>query len=316
MSSAAAAAFTGAAPTAAPAAPAATSGAPAVAAAAATALGAAPAPAPAAQASNEGQWFDQIQSPDVKTWAQAKGFKDPLAATESAYNLEKLIGFDRAGRTLVLPKDDASPEELAQFHAKLGVPATPDGYKLPVPENSDPELVKTMQQWMHKAGATPRVAEALTKEFVAFSEAQTKAAEKQIVAASDQAFAGVMSEWGAEADKHIELGKRFAAQVLPDEIQLDSGDKVKREDFLRTLFNRTGATGALVRMFAKAGMGMAEDTVRSGGDAPGMGTSAQGAAQKIAQLRADPNWTREYLAGDKAKLDEMTKLQAIAAGVA
>jgi hypothetical protein len=127
-------------------------------------------PAPAAN----GAWYDGFENAEVKTWTAAKGFKDPAAVAESAYNLEKLIGFDKAGRTLVVPKDDATPDEMRAFHAKLGVPETPDGYKLPLPETADPKLAATLQGWMHKAGVTPRAAETLTKEFVAFSAEQQR----------------------------------------------------------------------------------------------------------------------------------------------
>jgi hypothetical protein len=45
-----------------------------------------------------------------------------------------------------------------------------------------------------------------------------------------------------------------------------------------------------------------------------MGISPQAAQAKIQALRNDPEWTKAYLGGDRAKLEEMTRLMAIANG--
>ncbi len=274
----------------------------------------APAPVAAPAPAAGGEWFGGFANAEVKTWAQAKGFKDPEAVTESAYNLEKLIGFDKAGRTLVVPKDDASPEEWKAFNAKLGVPEKPGDYKLPLPADADPNLVSTIQGWMHKAGATPKMAEALTKEFVEFSVQQKTQEEKALFDLSDKAFGETTARWGKEADANLELGKRFTAQLLPSEVTLDDGTKVTRQQFLEKVFNATGATGAMLELFAKAGRGMGEHVMHttSGG---GMPDNSPAAAQaKIKQLTSDPAWSNAYLNGDKEKLALMSELQRQAAG--
>lgn len=287
-------------------------------AAAPAVAGAPAAPAPIAAgpaappAANAPAWYDGFQNPDVKTWTQAKGFKDGEATAESAYNLEKLIGFDRAGRTLVIPKDDAPPEEMQAFRAKLGVPATAAEYKLPLPEGSDPKLTETIQGWMHKAGATPAVASALTEQFVAFSAAQKTEGEGKLLDLSDKAFATTTTKWGKEAQANLELGKRFTANLLPAEVMMDDGSKVDRQTFLEKIFNTTGATGAMLELFAKAGKGLGEHQMLTPGGGDGFGDSPQTAQVKIAALKADPAWSKAYLNGDKAKLAEMTRLTAIA----
>jgi hypothetical protein len=306
MSSAAAAAFADTAPS--------TPAAPAAAPAATPAAAAAPAPIPAgaasAPAANAAQWFDSFSNAEVKTWTQAKGFKDAAAVAESAYNLEKLIGHDRAGRTLVLPKDDASPEELRAFSAKLGVPEKPDGYKLPFPDGTDPKLQETISTWMHKAGVPPKAAEALTQEMLGFSQAEQARAEQEMVAASDKAFADVTTKWGKDSQANLEMGKRFTAQLIPAEVTLDNGTKVSRQDFLQRVFDSTGATGAMLELFANAGRGMGEHRMVTNGQG-GMGdTSPAAALAKIQALKADQMWARAYLSGDKLKVAEMSALMA------
>lgn len=308
MTSAAAAAFN--APVAA-AAPAPVVGAPAAPAVAATPAAATPA-APAAPAANSA-WYDSIANADTKTWVQSKGFQNAEAVADSAFNLEKLIGHDRAGRTLVIPKDDATPQEIQAFNAKLGVPEKPEGYTtLKMPENADPKLLSTIQGWMHKAGVTPKSAEALTAEFLSFSQAQHAQQETTLIANSDKAFAEATTAWGKEADANLALGKQFTAQLLPPEVTLDNGTKVSRQDFLEKIFNTTGATRAMLEMFAKAGKGMGEHIMRTNGQPGSVDQSPGAAQQKIAALKGDAAWVKSYLAGDKAKAAEMTRLTQLA----
>lgn len=264
-----------------------------------------------APAANEGNWFDGFANADVKTWTAAKGFKDASAVAESAYNLEKLIGFEKAGRTIVVPKDDASPEEMAAFNAKLGVPASPTDYKLPLPEGSDPKLAETIQGWMHRAGATPKVADSLTKEFIAYSQQVEGERIEKLIATSDKAFTEVTGRWGKDADANIELGKRFTSQLLPAEVALDDGTKVSRQEFLERIFNTTGATAAMLELFANAGKGLGEHRMRSDGSSA-MGDTPATAQQKIAALKADSVWVKAYLGGDKTKAAEMERLTKIA----
>ena len=315
MTSNAAAAFS-----AAPAAPAAPAGAPTAAtpaapAAPALAAPAAPAPAPTTPAAN-GAWYDGFENAEVKTWTQAKGFKDASAVAESAYNLEKLIGHDKAGRTLVIPKDDASPEELKAFHAKLGVPDSPDGYQLPVPEGADPAFAKTAAQWMHEAGVPPKQAAALAEKWNAFAADQQKQQNDKLISNSDKAFSDTTARWGKDADANLELGKRFVSQLMPAEIQMDDGTKVPRQQFLERVFNTTGATAAMLELFAKAGKGMGEHAMHQGGTPAGGVMSPQAAQAKITALKGDSAWLNSYLNGDKAKLAEMTRLNEIAFGQA
>jgi len=307
MSSAAAALGGSPAPAAAPAAapaPAANTPAPA-APSPAPAPGAAPAPAPAANADS---WFTGIADESARTWVQAKGFKDPAALAESAYNLEKLIGHDRAGRTLVLPKDDATPEEIKAFHQKLGVPDTPEGYKLPVPDGADPAFSQQAAQWMHKAGIPPKQAEALAQqwnEFAVATEAQAREEQTRVAA---REFGELTTEWGPQADAKIELAKRAAAQFIP------AANAEERQAMLTKLEGAIG-TKAMMTLFANIGAGLGEARVvdgSNGGGGNGFGMSQQQAAAKIESLKQDKAWTAAYIGGDPAKKAEFAQLFAVA----
>ena len=261
----------------------------------------APAPAPSAPAGDA--WYSGIQNQDVRVWAEAKGFKDPLAAAESAYNLEKLIGFDRAGKTVVLPDENSSPETRQAFLSKLGVPEKADGYKLPVPEGGSDEFAKTAAQWFHEQGIPAKAAEGLTTKFNEYTAAQQAAQQQAFAQKSEQEFTGLKSEWGAAFDQNIELGKRAAMQFIP-------GTPEERAATLQSLEQSLG-TGRLLKLMANIGQGLGEHKVVGGEAGSGLMTPAQ-AQQRIAELKSNKDWAGAYLAGDKSKAKELQDLIAMA----
>lgn len=286
-------------------APAAPAGAPASAAPAGD--GGAPASVPVGGASpapaNGDAWYSGIQNQDVRTWAEAKGFKDPLAVAESAYNLEKLIGFDKAGRTVVLPDENSPPEARQAFLQKLGVPEKPDGYKLPVPTGASDEFAKTAAQWFHENGVPAKAAEGLTTKFNEYQAAQMAAQQQAFATQSEQEFTALKSEWGAAFDQNIELGKRTALQFIP-------GTPEERGATLQAMEKALG-TGKLLKLMASIGQGLGEHKVVGGEAGSGLMTPAQ-ANQRIAELKSNKDWAGAYLAGDKSKAKELQDLIAMA----
>lgn len=248
-------------------------------------------------------WYSGIQSPEVRTWAEAKGFKDPLAVAESAYNLEKLIGFDKAGKTVVLPDENSSPETRQAFLQKLGVPEKADGYKLPVPEGQSDAFAKEAANWFHEQGIPAKAAEGLTQKFNEYATAQQAAQQQAFVAKSEQEFTGLKTEWGQAFDQNLELGKRAAQQFIP-------GTPEERAATLQALEQSLG-TGKLLKLMANIGQGLGEAKLMGGEAGSGVMTPAQ-ANQRIAELKSNKDWSSAYLSGDKSKAKELQDLIAMA----
>ena len=285
-----------AAPAAAPApAPTGDAGASAISAAASAA---APAAAPAGD-----KWYSGIQDESIRTWVEAKGFQDPSAAAQSAYNLEKLIGFDKAGKTVVIPDENSSPETRAAFLAKMGVPEKADGYKLPVPDGGNDAFAKEAASWFHEQGIPAKAAEGLTTKFNEYAAAQQAAQQQAFVQKSEQEFTGLKSEWGAAFDQNIELGKRAAMQFIP-------GTAEERSATLQALEQSLG-TGKLLKLMANIGQGLGEHKVMGGEGNGSLMTPAQ-ANQRIAELKSNKDWSSAYLSGDKTKAKELQDLIAMA----
>ncbi len=264
------------------------------------------APAGTPPASND-TWYSGFENADVKNWTQAKGFKDPAALAESAWNLEKLLGHEKAGRTVVIPGDDAPAEEVAAFRAKMGIPEKADDYMsvIKVPEGQPDTFAKEAANWFHEAGIQPKQAAILAEKWNTYQATIGQQQTQQSAADSDRQFGEVVASWGKDADANLELGKRAATQFLP------AKDAAERQAILGKLEGAIG-TKAMLEMFANIGRGLGEHKVHSNGDPGGLGMSPAEAQAKINSLKSDQAWTSAYLKGDATKKAEMERLIKIA----
>jgi hypothetical protein len=245
---------------------------------------------------SQGQWYDAFPE-DVRGLVQTKGWQSPVDAIQSYTNLEKFLGADKAGRGLVLPKDDAGPDEWSQVYDRLGRPKSPDEYKLPVPENGNQEFAKQAAGKFHELGLTAKQAQALTEWFNGQSEGAMAAQQNQMAVSAEQQMAELQAEWGKEFDANIESGRRAARQFGV------------QEEMLTKIENAVG-TKEMLKLFAQIGKGMGEDAFVEGSGSGKFGISPEAARVQIGRLKSDPDWTAKYLAGNadaKAELERLMR---------
>lgn len=154
-------------------------------------------------------WF-----PDThKEFVESKGWKAPGDVLDSYANLEKLIGAEKAGRTVVLPKDANDVEGRKAFFAKIGVPDTPDAYELPAPKGDGGEFAKTAAQWFHANGVPKAAAQAIAEQWNGFMEKLVADDQQAAQVQSAQALDKLKGEWGGEFDKRAEFARRFLKEA-------------------------------------------------------------------------------------------------------
>jgi hypothetical protein len=254
-------------------------------------------PAPAAN------WLDSLPE-NAKGVAALKGWKEPAQAVESYANLERLFGADKAGRTVAIPGEKATPEEVAAFRTKLGVPTDVAGYEFKFPDNfPDPEFGKVAAPLLHKHGIPKAAAEGLIQDFAA----QVQASETARVAEETKRFTTELSElkneFGANFDQKMELGKRaFAKTGMPPEVM----------DLIEDALHDKGkpGTAAMLRWAASLGEMLGEGKFIDG-DKTGAfeETHDQLLAQRKA-LYADPAWAKRFHENEPAARDQQKALEA------
>lgn len=178
-----------------------------------------------------------------------------------------------------MPGKDATPEQWAEFYAKLGRPETPEAYELPLPDGDDGTFAKQVAPMLHKAGITGEQAKSLAaswNELVAAQTAEATATEQARITALDtknRAEAeSLRSEWGQEHDANLHQAKLAVAQFLPRE---------QAGNIIAAIESQVGYK-ATIQMLHAIGKGLAEH------DAAGLGEKT-GGEQKSLASRMYPN---------------------------
>jgi hypothetical protein len=143
-----------------------------------------------------------------KAVVETKGFKSVDDVFTWGAHTEKLFGLEKAGRTVVLPKDDKDADGIKAFRAKIGVPEKVEGYKTPEPLKDDPLWAPAAAAALEAGIPAAAFDGFLSKVLAAAGEHNAKSAE-QAKAASEKAVAELKGEWGDKFDAHAELARRL-----------------------------------------------------------------------------------------------------------
>lgn len=249
----------------------------------------------AAPTGQQGQWFDSFPE-EVRGTIQTKGWQSPADVVQSYTNLEKLLGADKAGRGLVLPKEDADPSEWNQVYDRLGRPKSAEEYKLPIPDGDTGEFAKVAAGKFHELGLTAKQAAGLAEWWNGQSAAMQQAQMESMGQNAEQEMAQLQKEWGKEFDSNIEAARRATRQFGVG------------EETLSKIENAIG-TRELLKLFSSIGKGVGEDSFVQG-KGGGFGMSPEAARVRINQLKADPEWSAKYLSGNadaKAELERLMR---------
>ena len=232
-------------------------------------------------------------------YINGKGWKGTGDVIESYRNLEKFAGGSK--KLVELPGVDADADAMSAFYGKLGRPDDAAGYGLELPDGGDQNMMDWYTKTAHENGLTSTQAKAMFDSWNEMSGGVQAANEEQIAAQSAQEIKGLEKEWGKEYENNINAAQRAAKMLGYD------------EQGLTEIEGRLG-TGEMLKLFAKFGNGMGEDSFASGdgGGDGGFGLTPARAQQQIADLKADQNFMNAYLSGDKDAIARMQRLNEAA----
>lgn len=173
-----------------------------------------PTPAPDSAVASD-VWYSKIEDPDLKSYTEKKNWKDPIEAVKSYREAEK-----RLGTSISLPKENATPEELNAFYAKIGRPETPEAYQLPVPEGQDTAFAQSMAKIMFDTGVPAKSAQALAMAWNEYQAQQAQLYEAEQAKAEQEQMATLKNEWGAKYETNEVIAKNAvkAFGISPEQI--------------------------------------------------------------------------------------------------
>lgn len=116
---------------------------------------------------------------------------------------------------LVVPGENAKPEEIAAFKKALGVPDSPDGYTLEIPKGLEdlvkPDEVKNFKTLAHELGITEKAA----KKIMEFETKRAQDARKAFVDSQNEEAKKqrdrIIEKYGEKADAKLAAAAKFAS---------------------------------------------------------------------------------------------------------
>jgi hypothetical protein len=236
-----------------------------------------PSAAPQAPQTASG-WWDGFKDNELKGYLANKNYDSPETLGKAYRSLEQLLGADKAGRTVVMPKDDNDVEGRKAFYSKLGVPETPDGYKLPFPEGDDGVFSKTAANWFHEAGIPAKSAERIAANWNKFIEEQVKAGQAQDQERGTKELEALKAEWGPDFESRGELGRRGLREV---------GSKAGFDDNDLASLERAIGAAKTIKLFSTLGSYLQESGFAGGQANQGFGMSMQKAQERLNEIHAE-----------------------------
>lgn len=248
-------------------------------------------------------WYGDLDG-DIKGWVENKGWKSQKDALQSAWNLEKLLGADKAGNAVVIPKE-GDADAWNAFYERLGRPQTPNDYKFNLQEgDEESEIGQWFRDQAHKLGLNQQQAAALFEGFDQLMGSQAEQSQADLAAKAQQEMTELKREWGQAFEDNIMAGRKAARQF-------DLG-----EETLNKIEDALGTKGML-ELMAKIGNSIGEHSFETGTNrAGGFGLTPAAAKQQIAELQADSQFQAAYLdaqhVGHKEAVQKMQRLQQAA----
>lgn len=240
-------------------------------------------------------WFGDAN----KDFVTGKGWKTGDEAITSYRNLETLVGAEKAGRTVVLPKDDKDADGIKAYHAKIGVPEAADKYELPLPEGDDGTFAKVAGGWFHQHGVPKLAAQGIAKAWNDHIGALVKADQDKATATSEMQLTQLKTEWGAEFEQKSEHARRFMRAFGWDEAKVN-------------LYEQTFGTAAMLKDFHGIGSKIAEPGFAGDGSKGGNGVDKVAAQNKLNEMRIARSENKitdaEWFNGKQAEYENLARI--------
>lgn len=247
---------------------------------------AAPSPSDSPWVNEKGEftegWLDRLPK-DLADKKQILGqFKDINGVLKTLASQQKMLG--KKADAVIVPDENATPEERAAFLKKLGVPETPEGYQLrpkdlPQGFEWDENIAKEFNQLAHQNGIPPKAMDALMGQYAKYEAAKAEQAALAQKAEIEQGRKTLAEAWGDKFEVELSVARR-AAQVAG----VDVNSKGFSDPAVVLAFNR------LARM-------MSDDKIVNS-DTVGTMMAGKSRAMDIMTNKSNP-LHEKYVSGDK-----------------
>lgn len=237
---------------------------------------------------------------DLRAEPSLATFKDVGSLAKSFVHAQRM----RNDKGLILPADDALPEEWDGFYKALGRPETPDKYefsevKLPEGQTVDADMEKDFREQAYKTGLTAKQAAALRDWYFGTASKKLESFEAQVKEGREQAENVLRKDWGGKFDENLARAKAALQEFIPQE---------DLKETIEALDAGPGNDPRLIKVFFNISQAMTEDKI--------VGKAAQfttkTALEKALEITRDPAYIEAHHPQHKQKMKEAEELFKLA----
>lgn len=261
---------------------------------------------------NEVSWIDVLPEEAAKDPNITK-YKTPEDFYKGFTNLTKMVG----AKGVIIPKEDAPPEEYDKFYNAIGRPEKPDGYRFDEIKDLHKNVVwnketdNGLANLFHQRGLSQKSANLLRNDFLGMINEISKKQEQKEAEAIKIAEVALRKEWG---DKYETNRQNVAKLIL----------KAGGEEAINAMGgeNGLGNNPIILKTLAKIASLLSEDqinTIVDSSKSSTQGSETKEEAQKKineilhADQKSHPYWNENDKKHDEA-VAEMKRLYAIVHG--
>ena len=226
--------------------------------------------------------FSDSLPEDLRAEPAFKDIGNVQDLARSYFNAQKMVGADK----VAIPGQNADESDWGTFYDKLGRPSEAASYEFNPGEEagslSDSEQLSQFKDAAYNLGLSKKQAEGL---FDWYNKTSVDAYGKVETALEDrrlQAEETLRGEFGNAYDERVGLASRVAQEFGGDE-----GIELLEESGL-------GNDPRVIKMFAKIGMAMAEDSIAIGDGNSSFTMTPDEAQREIASLQRDADFMTSY----------------------
>ena len=219
-------------------------------------------------------WKDALVPEDLRGRKVFDAVPDLRAVLKLLAHQEKFLGSQ--GKGIMPLGENPTATELEMYRKSLGIPDTPEGYKVEVPEGLgdyyDDAVMKETLKGLHALHLTPKQVAGVVALEAERLRAGIKEQEQAEASARDDTEAALKETWRADYEKNLRLANRIIAENVSDE---------EKDELLALIGNSV----PVAKLFAKLGEAHLEDKVVSTDvERPGSASS------EIERLEATPGY--------------------------
>lgn len=189
--------------------------------------------------------FPGDENAEIRSNPTLGNLKNIQSMARQVISGESTIGKLSGGRNFaILPNEHSTPEEIEEFHTKLGRPKTAAEYGFDKLEGADPKYAEKMAATLHAAGASKELANALLNAHMEYSKEYAQAIETEDKIADAKADKAIRLRLGSEYDASMQQAN-LAINALAAPIDAEWAAQLAKEmpydNNAQQLFAKIGA---------------------------------------------------------------------------